>query len=382
MKANGTTTYKAAQAVAKTIEEQFERYKVDAEERGLQTEAPVPPAALIETIIDTAFWASLRREEGVSPKVSLVFLPPELVPQPLLFKEKLPYRPRVLTKIAPGVAQAGIHIGVWHEDGELYIWGTTSEVINFCFVLDVSEPALLVVKHRRSEGFGTFANVAVLIGDQVKIIDENSASIPDCPALLTSLLGFTVPAFWSNSVNVLILMAVQMRAHKRGGILLIVPSDSDRWCESIIQPLNYAVQPRFSGLAALMQQKPETDKELVWQTSVRQEVTNIASLTAIDGATIINDNYDLLAFGAKIGRAADSTPVEEVIITEPVIGTEAIMAHPAQRGGTRHLAAAQFVNDQHDSMALVASQDGSFTVFVWSPCEQKVHAHLLHSLLL
>ena len=34
-------------------------------------------------------------------------------------------------------------------------------------------------------------------------------------------------------------------------------------------------------------------------------------------------------------------------------------------GGTRHLSAAQFGHDQRDSIALVASQDGRFTVFAW-----------------
>ena len=35
-----------------------------------------PDTQTLEAIIDTAFWASLRREEGYSPKISLAFLPP------------------------------------------------------------------------------------------------------------------------------------------------------------------------------------------------------------------------------------------------------------------------------------------------------------------
>ena len=42
---------------------------------------------------------------------------------------------------------------------------------------------------------------------------------------------------------------------------------------------------------------------------------------------------------------------------------------PGALGGTRHLSAAQFVRDQPDALALVASQDGRFTIFAWSPCE-------------
>jgi hypothetical protein len=33
-------------------------------------------------------------------------------------------------------------------------------------------------------------------------------------------------------------------------------------------------------------------------------------------------------------------------------------------------------------VALVASQDGRFTIFAWSPCESMVHAHRVEALLL
>jgi DNA integrity scanning protein DisA with diadenylate cyclase activity len=58
------------------------------------------------------------------------------------------------------------------------------------------------------------------------------------------------------------------------------------------------------------------------------------------------------------------------------------MVEPAQFGGTRHLSAAQFVRDQRDAIALVASQDGRFTVFAWSSNEEIVHAHRIDALLL
>ena len=35
-----------------------------------------------------------------------------------------------------------------------------------------------------------------------------------------------------------------------------------------------------------------------------------------------------------------------------------------------------------DAVAFVASQDGRFTIFAWSPCEEMVHAHRVESLLL
>jgi hypothetical protein len=122
--------------------------------------------------------------------------------------------------------------------------------------------------------------------------------------------------------------------------------------------------------------------EDVWEEEVRRAVETIAGLTAVDGATVINDRYELLAFGVKIRRPEGSAPVERMVITEPIIGDQAEVIPPVQNGGTRHLSAAQFVNDQRDALALVASQDGRFTIFAWSPCEDMVHAHQVDVLLL
>ena len=98
--------------------------------------------------------------------------------------------------------------------------------------------------------------------------------------------------------------------------------------------------------------------------------------------TLINDRYELLAFGAKIGRREGGAQVEHVVVTEPVVGDVAAVVNPVQLGGTRHLSAAQFVQDQKGALALVASQDGRFTVFAWSPCEEMVHAHRVETLLI
>jgi DNA integrity scanning protein DisA with diadenylate cyclase activity len=222
--------------------------------------------------------------------------------------------------------------------------------------------------------------VAVLEGDRLKIIDERASSLPDCPPLLTSLLGFLEPASWEHSVNVLVQLAVSMRGHGRGGALLVVPAGSDTWRESIVKPISYAVAPNFSELAELM--RDASDHRRVWQEALAQAVATIAGLTAVDGATIITDEYELLAFGAKISRREGSARIEAVTATEPIEGAISTTLNPSELGGTRHLSAAQFVHDQPDAVALVASQDGRFTVFAWSPCETMVHAHRVETLLL
>lgn len=378
---SGQTTYKAAASIAETVFNIFNQHLDEAIAKGEKDLASVPSAHHVEQILDTAFWASLRREEGNSPKVSLAFLSPEQAGLPLRFEYNLTFSPSVLTKLGPGVERPGVHLGVWYGENGLYIWGTTHKIPNYCFVLDVSEPGLLVIKHRRSNGFGKFTNIVVLTGDQIKVVDEDSRNLPDCPVLLTSLLGFT-SASPNNSVNVLIQIATSMRAHKHGGTLLVVPAGNDAWKESIIHPMKYSISPAFSGLSDLMRQDIENWSNGVWQGELSREIDSIAGLTAIDGATVITDKHEVLAFGAKIGRTDGSRRVERVLITEPVVGGGGVIVNPAMSGGTRHMSAAQFVHDQRDAIALVASQDGVFTIFTWSPCENMVHAHRIDSLLL
>lgn len=375
------STYKAAGEVAAIVERYFAHHLSEAIERGEVVLSPAPGAGHVEAMLDTAFWTSLRREEGHSPKVSLAFLPPEQAVIPLIFEHKLSFNPAVLTKLGPGVERPGVHVCVWHDDNGLYIWGTSNKIPNYCFVLDVSEPGLLVIKHRRKNGFGKFTNIVVLTGDQIKVIDEGSARLPDCPVLLTSLLGFTSES-QDNSVNILIQLATSMRSHKRGGTLLVVPSGSNGWRGSILQPMKYSILPAFSGLADLMRQDVSSWSTGPWRANLSREIESIAGLTAIDGATIISDKHELLAFGAKIGRTEGNPRVEKILITEPVIGGEGRIVNPAISGGTRHFSAAQFVHDQRDAIALVASQDGNFTIFTWSAGEDIVHAHRIDSLLL
>jgi len=376
------STYQAAKLIAHKVEAIFADHLAAAREKGEDDLAPLPKANVVEAILDATFWASLRKEEGHSPKISLAYLPPQQAGNPLLFKQRLPLNPGTLTKLAPGIERAGIHLGIWEEEGELYIWGTTVSIPNFCFVVDVSEPALLVIKHRRIYGFGKFTNVAVLKGDQVKMVDGSSTSVPDCPPILLSLLDLTAPSYWNDSVNVLIQLAVSMRAHGRGGTLLVVPNENPAWLQSIIKPIQYAVQPAFNGLSKLLQQDRKEASQIFWQTALKREVDHLAGLTAVDGATVISNQYELLAFGAKIGRAKGKDNIDELAFSEPIAGGGAVVLHPAKVGGTRHLSAAQFVHDQRDATALVASQDGHFTIYTWSSLQQKVQAHRIDTLLL
>jgi hypothetical protein len=365
--------YPAARAVSPKIHSYFahkaEKLKSLGEEVGA-----VPDARIIEAIINAAFWASLRREEGYAPKISLAFVAPEQAADPLVFERRLPIEPAVLTRIAPAVERAGIHLGVWQDsEGELSVWGAAREIPKLCLVVETPAPGLIVVKSQSGGASAKFINVAVLEGDQVKVVNRQTSVVPDRSSLLRSLLDFDSSVSWARGPSIFVQLAVAMRSHGHGGSLLVVPSGTGSWRDSIVPPIPYALSPHFSGLMDMDDAAPERARRLV---------DGVAGLTAVDGAVVLTDHYQVLGFGAKIMRRKGQSQVEQVQVREPVEDGLVALVHPEQLGGTRHLSAAQFVHDQRDATALVASQDGRFTIFEWSPLEEIVCAHRVETLLL
>lgn len=365
--------YPAARLHARKLRDHFAR-RHGVPER----DALLPDGKTVAALIDAGFWASLKHEEGYTPEISLAFLPPDRAGHPMRLAVPLALGAAALARLAPAVERPGIHLGVWRERGKLVVWGTTRAVPGSCFVLEVVGPGLLVVKHRIREDSPKFRNVAVFEGEQVKLISPRPDSASDAPAVLRALLGQNTAETADGGDDLLLRLAVSMRAHKRGGTLLVVPSRSETWRQSILRPVDYQVAPAFTELADLLVEPPTEERAL----ALGRAVDAVAGLTAVDGASVINDRYELLGFGVKIGRPDGRPRVERVMLSEPIEGNRPVVVGPLQLGGTRHNSAAQFAQDQREAMAMVASQDGRFTLFAWSPREGIVHAHRVEALLL
>jgi len=197
----------------------------------------LPDAAAVEAIVDAAFWASLLREEGYVPEISLAYLAPDEAAFCLRLAVPLSLGPRALSRLGPAVERPGIHLGVWGASDDLSVWGTTRAIPTFTFVVEVLGPGLLVVKHRTREDAAKFLNVAVFEGDQVKILSRADVVAPGRPALLRSLLAPEPSSPTEAPDDVLLRLAVSMRAHGRGGTPLVVPAGTEGWKDSIVTPV-------------------------------------------------------------------------------------------------------------------------------------------------
>src|SRR5919199_977203 len=102
-------SYPAARSVAPIVEAHFARHLVDRSHMPGAAPPTTPTAAEVEAVIEAAFWASLRREEGYVPKISIALLRPDEAQQPMRFERPLPVDTSTLVRIAPAVERPGIH---------------------------------------------------------------------------------------------------------------------------------------------------------------------------------------------------------------------------------------------------------------------------------
>jgi len=374
--------YAVARAAAIRVYPHFARLLTAHHIEGAGGLAPLPDVVTIEAVIDVAFWASLRREELRAPRISLAFAPPVEGKRPLVFERPVPLAAAPLTHLGPAVERPGIHLCVQPLAGVLAVWGAARYLPPCCFVLEVVAPGLLVIKHSRPDDSGKFVNVAVLQGDEIKMIERDASAAPGLPSRMADLLSPPPEIGAADAVNVLLQLAVSMRAHARGGTLLVVPPDTTVWRTSILEPIPYAITPAFGLLGDLAREQEAEKSSYRWQTTMRRAIEGLGGLTAGDGAMILTGRFELVAFGAKIIRRTGFPQVDSVMLTEAIDGTDVCMVDYSALGGTRHLSAAQFAHDQRDALALVASQDGRFTAFEWSPSAQMVYANRIEALLL
>jgi hypothetical protein len=120
-----------------------------------------------------------------------------------------------------------------------------------------------------------------------------------------------------------------MRDHGRGGSLLVVPAETQLWRESVAWPVLYSVVPPFTALAELIHNRDARNTDRHWADALRSAVDAVAGLTAVDGAAVISDPYEVLAFWGE-DRAA--LQVGKVIVTEPIEEVLAEVVDPGQLG--------------------------------------------------
>ncbi len=296
--------YAAARTVAPKVHAYFARHLAEARERGVVPLASLPDEDAIGSMIDAAFWTSLRREEGYVPRISLAFLSPAEADHPLTLDRPLPLSAnawrasrrrssargfisasrRRTAASSPGVGDDARHSGAVPGAGSHRAWPAGHQASSR---RRIGEPST----SRSSKGIRSSWSTSA------RRSCPTARSSADAPA------GFESSDLGVDSTNVLVQLAVSMRATGRGGALLVVPPNTDSWRESIVWPALYGVSPAFAELQMLNQTPPGDARErYIWQEALARAVNAMAGSTAVDGATVIASRYGTARVPARPSR--------------------------------------------------------------------------------
>ena len=334
---------------------------------------------IIKTLIETCFWASLEKEEGNFNNFSIVFQPPNPDDSEVdfVFKNDIEFNITNLKKLAPAFNSNEYQIGVWFdENNKLRIWGVIQKLIWFLTISSISSGKLLV-------------NCLAGMNHSFKI------------ALTSSEIGFMNPFLLSSNPLYEWLdidtafISLQKRGdfqrifsymfnYGRGGAILLIRENESKWKTSIRSIpyenfhlskytygeiyLKYEVYKEFAAFAYEQKEPSKLEREnrknkLSLRHSAAFKALNaISKLTTIDGATVLSENLNVLAFGVKIG----AKEIQEIAITEPFENSEVKKLHKSDwKVGMRHTSATEFINEQRDCLAIVVSEDRKVSLISW-----------------
>jgi len=174
-----------------------------------------------------------------------------------------------------------------------------------------------------------------------------------------------------------------------GGAVILVPSETGEWSESL-KPFPYRLKTPDSTVRDAIRKElndagyqgkvfeellqsplPDDLKTRVIGSfhqsnggGKRAAIGTIASLAKVDGAVVMTRDMQLLGFGAKI----EFKPGSDVSVCKfkPTPGVqEVIDLHLEELGGMRHQSAARFIAENKGAVAIVVSQDRRVSVMNW-----------------
>lgn len=349
---------------------------------------PLTQEVLIK-VLNVLFWASLGEEERRFTPLSVALCPARLCHQAFVFDIPAEFEPAKLSKVAPAVSSFELGIEQTPK-GALQVWGFMGQSHLFSYIFRVIRPGAIAVKHHQQV-------LAVMSGHEDRFIGGDSLNIATLVAN-TFDKKLTFPERMRKAA-VLLEIVKAMHNHHRGGTLLLVPSEHRDWERSVQQPAEYGLSQSAQNIAAqleellqaqedkrgvehalMMRQKVETPLYQIPLSLMRagelgrsfdQLVRGVGDFTAVDGAKIVSEDFEVIGFGAKI--TADATP-DKIATCIPCEGSKIEHCQLHELGGTRHQSAARFVCANHDALAFVSSQDGPLTMFGWALKENEVVA--------
>lgn len=345
-------------------------------------------AGVITHLAEIALRSSLEREESEFSPFSLVLEPPnpDEFGSHFKFRQDIDFTSSNLTKLSKALDPNNYHIGIWFKPSDralngnpadLVIWGFKPKLLWFLTVNSFSPGKIsLGCLSGAKASFKCLMSLAQT--GFIKTLTRESNPVTNWVAEENLLASLNKSADFNN------IFARMFRSGLGGTVLLV--RDHNGWKESIESPMLYEpasyigsykypdISDKYKVLgefeAKVRMESAQTDLNALKSRLIlalersKRSIEDIYTFTTIDGATILSESLQVLAFGAKIASKPQMNSIAQV---EPFEDSSIKVIDVAQWNvGTRHKSAAKFVFEQKDCLAIVSSQDRRLSIFSWN----------------
>jgi len=368
---------------------------------------PLPTPQDIRAILETAFLASIRHEEGRPVAFSITLLYKDFDGEEerrsghrymiMTFSESIPFTVDAITKIAPAFDSKTTSLIVAPIDKlkpEYEIWGaifygpSTNRFDEIPLVIgDLSlsrpddmtvtavSPGSLVI----SRGGGVIGRF--LFGNFEKAVPTPFVSramgqyIMD---IIKNHKGFEQfqNSYWHIYRDTLLYLLSEVSTRGHGGTIVLIPSSKAQEYKSLIDS-KYVFKENFNLEDLLNRILKEKSSEILFNIALNKKYTErvafLAQLSCIDGALILTDKLHLLSIGSTLSAPKWNGD----IVKGPDGFGGGGERFDTSKLGTKHNSAINFVGACPGCIVFVISQDGPVrglvrkdeeTVLCWPDC--------------
>jgi hypothetical protein len=327
---------------------------------------PIPELDEIRSLLETAFYASIAREEGADVTFSLIWTNPRMAEESdwprLQFDEGVGLQVEALRKLSPASDPELVDIALYSGENGPSIWGLV----------------FLREKELGRRGFPPGLTVIV-----------------DSPGVLTIKSGSELVATYSRGLGVLVSEGTQIDKVGLVQLLAKIFSDDRDGREKIFaasKVLNFANEALIAGQGATLLitmgseapigvSFPRYKAEVVSreQLSVRLADNkflylskSISRIALVDGAVVMSEFGVIFGFGGMI-KVADAKDFEILLVdSRNFAGKGTAIRLSEFSGGSRHRSALSFCYENPGAAALVVSHDGVMSVMTRPLQEDRV----------
>lgn len=363
-----------------------------------------PDPAVLQTLIEESFLASLKSEEGVYNNISVTYLPlvngdlnelesyiEEL--EIMKFKQELEFNSESLRKLSSSCNTDNSSLVVIRgNSGDFKIVGMdffhspTNWLDKIPYTItgySSTRPDHLMINCYAPGSFNICRGNTRL---GRFILGEFITSKPD-PFYSKAMGNYLMDAlsknqgskvleessFYKNTISVLLK---EISSRTKGASLIFIPDDKEEYTNSI--NIKYRIHDtlRILYLKELMSNKLYNNTEITnmgMKRFLHESLKFLANLACSDGALILTSNFEIVGFGATL---QSPTWNGNVLIGPDGFGHEGGNFH-IKKYGTRHNSMVNYIGEKNDCFGFVFSHDGPIrgfykidkdTVYCWPDC--------------